>query len=152
MRMLAGCLAGSRARARARWWIQPARRALLNPDIKSFPTRGRAPSETEIQILLKSSDMHHLKMAAWPCTSTCNMDEKVSATDECYRARGCLLKFRAHCETTERPVNMRSYQAARAPRARVEAVSNSSEKSVSGTYLKIPIRKGNPYSNRAKPI
>ena len=49
------------------WWIQPARRALLNPDIKSFPTRGRAPSETEIQILLKSSDMHHLKMAAWPC-------------------------------------------------------------------------------------
>ena len=27
------------------------------------------------------------------------MDEKVSATDKCYRARGCLLKFRAHCET-----------------------------------------------------
>ena len=42
------------------------------------------------------------------------MDEKVSATDKCYRARGSLLKFRAHCETTERSV------------ARAEAVSNSS--------------------------
>ena len=75
------------------------------------------------------------------------MDEKVSATDKCYRARGCLLKFRAHCETTERSVNMRSCQAARA-----EAISNSSGKSVSETYLKIPIRIGNPYSNRADPI
>ena len=46
------------------------------------------------------------------------MDEKVSATDKCYRARGCLLKFRAHCETTERSFNMRSCQAARAARAR----------------------------------
>ena len=46
------------------------------------------------------------------------MDEKVSATDKCYRARGCLLKFRAHCETTERSVNMRSRQDARARRQR----------------------------------
>ena len=38
------------------------------------------------------------------------MDEKVSATDKCYRARGCLLKFRAHCENTERSFNMRSCQ------------------------------------------
>ena len=37
--------------------IQPAKRALLNPDVKSFPTRGPPPSETEIQILLKSSDI-----------------------------------------------------------------------------------------------
>ena len=51
------------------------------------------------------------------------MDEKVSATDKCYRARGCLLKFRAHCETTERSVNMRSCQAARARRARAQKPS-----------------------------
>ena len=64
----AGGLPVWQPRARARRWIQPARRALLNPDIKSFPTRGRAPSETEIQILLKSSDMHHLKMGGGPCS------------------------------------------------------------------------------------
>ena len=40
---------------------------------------------------------------------------------------------------------------ARAARARAEVVSNSSGKSVAGTYLKIPIRIGNPYSNRADP-
>ena len=51
------------------------------------------------------------------------MDEKVSATDKCYRARGCLLKFRAHCETTERSVNMRSCQPARARRSRTQKPS-----------------------------
>ena len=57
-------------RARARWRIQPASRALLNPDIKSFPTLGRPPSETEIQILLKPSNMHESKMGSRPCCST----------------------------------------------------------------------------------
>ena len=76
------------------------------------------------------------------------MDEKVSATDKCYRARGCLLKFRAHSETSERSVNMRSCQAARARRSRQQFV----RKSVSGTCLKIPIRMGIPHSNRAEPI
>ena len=56
-----------RARARARRRIQPSRRALLNPDIKSFPTLGPPPSESEIQVLLKSSHMHVPKMGAWPC-------------------------------------------------------------------------------------
>ena len=50
------CLAD--ARARAARLIQPARRAVLNPDIKSFPTRGPPPSETEIQIVQKSPNMH----------------------------------------------------------------------------------------------
>ena len=60
------CLAA--ARARAARLIQPARRAPLNAGIRSFPTRDRRPSETEIQILLKSSDMHHLKMGGGPCS------------------------------------------------------------------------------------
>ena len=57
------------------------------------------------------------------------MDEKVSATDKCYRARGCLLKFRAHCETTERSVNMRSCQAARG-RARAARARRSRQQFV----------------------
>ena len=43
------CLAA--ARARDPRLIQPARRAPLNAGIKSFPTRDRRPSETEIQIV-----------------------------------------------------------------------------------------------------
>ena len=46
------CLAAARARARRR--IQPSSCAPLNPGIKSFPTRGPPPSESEIQVLLKS--------------------------------------------------------------------------------------------------
>ena len=52
------------ARAHAGGFSHPA---ALNPDIKSFPTRG--PSESEIQVLQKSSDMHASKMGAWPCAS-----------------------------------------------------------------------------------
>ena len=51
------------------------------------------------------------------------MDEKVSATDKCYRARGCLLKFRAHSGLTERSVTMHICQAARARRARAQKSS-----------------------------
>ena len=53
------------------------------------------------------------------------MDEKVSATDKCYRARGCLLKFRAHSGLTERSVTMHICQAARARRARAQRPSAS---------------------------
>ena len=60
------CLAA--ARARAARLIQPARRALLNAVIKSFPTRDRRPSETEIQIVQKPPHMHAPKMGARPCT------------------------------------------------------------------------------------
>ena len=70
------------------------------------------------------------------------MDEKVSATDKCYRARGCLLKFRAHCETTERSVNMRSCQAARARRARAQKPSAIRP---DNSVRNLP---ENPYSNR----
>ena len=56
------CLAD--ARARAARLIQPARRAPLNAGIKSFPTRDRRPSETEIQIAQKSPNMHSQKMGA----------------------------------------------------------------------------------------
>ena len=59
------CLAD--ARARAARLIQPARRAPLNAGIKSFPTRDRRPSETEIQIAQKSPNMHSQKMGAGPC-------------------------------------------------------------------------------------
>ena len=59
------CLAA--ARARAARLIQPARRALLNAGIRSFPTRDRRPSETEIQIAQKSPNMHASKMGARPC-------------------------------------------------------------------------------------
>ena len=62
------CLAA--ARARAARLIQPARRAPLNAEIKSFPTRDRRPSETEIQIVQKSPNMHAQKMGAGPCSST----------------------------------------------------------------------------------
>ena len=55
------CLAD--ARARAARLIQPARRAPLNAGIKSFPTRDRRPSETEIQIAQKSPNMHSKKLA-----------------------------------------------------------------------------------------
>ena len=61
------CLAD--ARARAARLIQPARRAPLNAGIKSFPTRDRRPSETEIQIAQKSPNMHSQKMGAGPCTT-----------------------------------------------------------------------------------
>ena len=60
------CLAA--ARARAARLIQPARRAPLNAEIKSFPTRDRRPSETEIQIVQKSPNMHAQKMGAGPCS------------------------------------------------------------------------------------
>ena len=59
------CLAA--ARARAARLIQPARRAPLNAGIKSFPTRDRRPSETEIQIAQKSPNMHSQKMGGGPC-------------------------------------------------------------------------------------
>ena len=61
------CLAA--ARARAARLIQPARRAPLNAGIKSFPTRDRPPSETEIQVLLKSRYHGSQKMGARPCTT-----------------------------------------------------------------------------------
>eukprot|EP01047_Picozoa_sp_COSAG01_P119152 COSAG01_NODE_47851_length_386_cov_1.055749_1_plen_112_part_01 len=59
-------MSGRGARARAARLIQPARRAPLNAGIKSFPTRDRRPSETEIQNVQKSPNMHASKMgAAW---------------------------------------------------------------------------------------
>ena len=70
------------------------------------------------------------------------MDEKVSATDKCYRARGCLLKFRAHCETTERSVNMRSCQPARARRSRTQ------KPSAIRPEMSVRNLPENPYSNR----
>eukprot|EP01048_Picozoa_sp_COSAG05_P016327 COSAG05_NODE_2087_length_3589_cov_7.354728_2_plen_116_part_00 len=59
------------ARAHAGGFSHPA---ALNPDIKSFPTRG--PSESEIQVLQKSSDMHASKMGAWPCSTTATAVKK----------------------------------------------------------------------------
>ena len=58
------CLAD--ARARAARLIQPARRAPLNAGIKSFPTRDRRPSETEIQIAQKSQTCIPKKWARGP--------------------------------------------------------------------------------------
>ena len=51
------------------------------------------------------------------------MAEKKHAAQKCYRARGCLLKFRAHSGPTERSVTMHICQAARARRARAQKPS-----------------------------
>ena len=50
------CLAAARARAAPQ--VKPTRRAPQNAEIKSLTTRDRRPSETEIQIVQKSPNMH----------------------------------------------------------------------------------------------
>ena len=86
------------------------------------------------KIPIRIGIFHACILAGSPEKAT-KMAEKKQAAQKCYGARGCLLKFRARSGLTEWSVTMHIRQAARA-----EVVSNSSGKSVAGTYLKIPIR------------
>ena len=77
------------------------------------------------------------------------MDEKVSATDKCYRARGCLLKFRARIV---KPLSGQSTCAAARPSAHAARARRSRAQKPSAILPEISVRNlpENPYrySNR----